>query len=154
MEVEGFRDCWICIVEFESCWFLFFIQICLHTQISHLFRLEISILGDIYSEVCPCHSSIPWLLGVMVALSGGCFSISVIFSTSLVLMTSSLHQTTCTQFGKHWPPPHWLWHQKMFTRWMKLFYLILSCPTKLVISARTKFMGAKFKRTVSLLLML
>ena len=43
-------------------------------------------------------------------------------------MTTSTHKTTCTQFDKHWPPPHCLWQWKMFTICMRLVYLL--CPTK------------------------
>ena len=46
-------------------------------------------------------------------------------STILVLMATFLHKTTSTQSGKHWPPPHWLWHRKIFTIWMRLVHFIV-----------------------------
>ena len=39
-------------------------------------------------------------LEVTIVLSGGCFFISILFSTILMLMTMSPPKTTCTHFGK------------------------------------------------------
>ena len=130
MEVEGFRDCWICIVEFESCWFLFLFRFVLAPKFDVSLDWKIQSLLTYTLRFAHATPSISWLLEVIVALSGGCFSISVIFSTSSVLMTLSPHQTTCTRFGKHWPPPHWLRHQKMFMWWMELFDFIMPNQTR------------------------
>ena len=56
--------------------------------------------------------------------------ILVIISTITVLMTTFAHKTTCTQFGNHWPPPHWLWHHMMFTIYMGLVYVIVPDQTR------------------------
>jgi hypothetical protein len=45
-------------------------------------------------------------LEVTTILSGGCFL--VVSSTISMLMTTFAHKSTCTRFGKHWPPRHCL----------------------------------------------
>ena len=47
-----------------------------------------------------------------------------------VLVIIFAHKTTCAQFGKHWPPLHWLWRWKMFTIWMRLIFFTLPNQTK------------------------
>lgn len=61
-----------------------------------------------------------------IVLCGRCLSFRLYVQQFLVLMTTSSHKTTCTQFCEHRPPPHWSWHQKMFTYCVTLFtYFIL-----------------------------
>ena len=78
------------------------------------------------------------------------FSVVVGSPCSLIYI-AWIHKTSCTQFGKQWPHPHWLWHMKMFTIWMRL--VNLSCPTKQDTKWKEKFVGAKFKMIISLFLM-
>ena len=67
-------------------------------------------------------------LEVTIVLCGKCLSFRLYIQEFLVLMTTSPHKTTCTQFCEHRPPPHWSWHQKMFTIWMTFVYS--PCATK------------------------
>jgi hypothetical protein len=48
-------------------------------------------------------------LEVKTILSGGCFSFRLKFQCFYMLMTTSAHKATCTQFGKYRPHVHWLW---------------------------------------------
>ena len=126
VEIEGFRDCWICILQLWSCWFIFLIR----NLSSHLNLTSLSI-----GKFSPCQLVLLLLTMSLFSFLALCFEsfgdskwwmlfISIIISMVLMLMTTFAHITTCTQFGKQWPPPHWLWHQKMFTIWIRLVYLI------------------------------
>ena len=72
--------------------------------------------------------------------------------TNSVLVITPTHKTTCTRFGKHRPPPHWLWHKKMFTIWMTLVHVVV--PNQTRHWAQGKVRGCKIQKPIALLLLL
>ena len=73
MEVEGFRDCWICKLELWSCWFWNF-EICSHIILTGNFSPCRPILLDL---LMPLFNFLA--LEVTMELCGGCFSFWLYF---------------------------------------------------------------------------
>ena len=140
VEVEGFRGCWICKLEIwglfvSSSWF----EIRPHTWI-----LTSRWIGDfsprrliLLDVPTPLFNRLA--LVVTAILSGGRFSILVAISAILVVMTTFAHKTTCTRFGKHLPPLHWLWHRKLFTMWMRPICFYCAQPNKALSATKSSW---------------
>ena len=136
VDVEWFWDCWNTYYYYEVVDFSSWFAICPHTWISRFFLMKISILVDFY--FLTCYASFFGSRGDGNPEWWVIF-ISIINLEFLVLMTMFLHRRACTKFTKDWLP---------------LLGFILLCLTRQDTKGKDKFMGAQFRRTTSLVLML
>ena len=127
VEVEGFRDYWITILELWSYYILILFQNWSSHLKSHIY-LDWKVRSSLTYNPRFAHASFQFLGCEGETWAADAFHFGVDFSNFGVDDHLCI-KTTFTHYGKHWPPAHWLWPYKMLTIWMRLAYFIVSNQT-------------------------